>query len=89
MDIEQTLGERQKTYGDYSDVAHRSQAIKAAFRSSRRWSLLASCQRESLEMIANKLARILEGDNRHIDSWHDIAGYSQLIVKYLEEDAND
>jgi hypothetical protein len=89
MDIEATLGERQKTYGDYSDVAHRSQIIKAAFRASPKWSLLASCQRESLEMIANKLARILEGNCNHIDSWHDIAGYSQLVVKYLEPQVDD
>ena len=85
-DIDQILGERQKTYGDYSDVAHRSQVIKSAMRSSRKWNLLASCQRESLEMIANKLARILEGDARYVDSWQDIAGYSQLIVRYLEDE---
>lgn len=89
MDIETTLGERQKTYGDFSDVAHRAQSIKAALRCSRRWNMLASCQRESLEMIANKLARILEGDCNHIDSWHDIAGYSQLVVKYLEPQIED
>lgn len=85
-DIDQILGERQKTYGDYSDVAHRSQVIKSAMRSSRGWSLMASCQRESLEMIANKMARILEGDARYVDSWQDIAGYSQLIVRYLQDD---
>lgn len=84
MDIEETLGERQKTYGDFADVAHRAQCIKAAMRSSKGWNLMASCQRESLEMIANKLARILEGDQNHADSWHDIAGYAQLIVKYLD-----
>lgn len=89
MNIEETLGERQKTYGDFSDVAHRAQAIKAALRSSKRWTMLASCQRESLEMIANKLARILEGDNNHIDSWHDVAGYAQLVVNYLEYGDND
>lgn len=84
MDIEETLGERQKTYGDFTDVAHRAQTIKAAMRSSKGWNLMASCQRESLEMIANKLARILEGDKNHADSWHDIAGYAQLVVKYLD-----
>lgn len=86
MDIETTLGERQKTYGDFSDVAHRAQVIKAAIRSGGQWNKLASCQRESLEMIANKLGRILEGDMNHVDSWHDIAGYAQLVVKYLERE---
>lgn len=86
MDIETTLGERQKTYGDFADVAHRAQAIKAAVRSGRCWSLMSSCQRESLEMICNKLARIIEGDCYHVDSWHDIGGYSQLVVNWLEKD---
>lgn len=84
MDIETTLGERQKTYGDFADVAHRAQVIKAAMRAGKGWNRLTSCHREALEMIANKMARMLEGDPMHIDTAHDIAGYAQLIVKYLE-----
>lgn len=85
MDIEQTLGERQKTYGDFSDVAHRAQVIKAAMRSSKNWNRLTSCHREALEMIANKLARMLEGDPMFRDSAWDISGYAQLIVKYIDD----
>jgi len=88
MDIEATLGERQKTYGDFSDVAHRAQVIKSAMRASKGWNRLTSCHREALEMIANKLARMLEGDAMHVDTAHDIAGYAQLIVKYLERGEN-
>ena len=36
-------------------------------------------QREALEMIASKLARILNGDNNYADSYHDIGGYSKLV----------
>jgi hypothetical protein len=35
-------------------------------------------------MISNKIARIVEGDPAYIDSWHDISGYSQLVVNWLE-----
>lgn len=83
-DLEVTLGERQKTHGEFEDVAHRSQMIKAAIRSGRNWSLLSTWQRESIEMLSMKLARILEGDANNADHWHDIAGYAQLVVRHLD-----
>jgi len=84
-EINNTLAERGKIYGDYRDVAHRSQLIKTSLRSGKNWNRLVSCQRESLEMLANKLARILEGDQMHRDSWHDCVGYMQLVVQYLDD----
>jgi len=84
MNVEETLEDRQKTYGDFEDVAHRSQMIKTAIRSAKNWNRLSPSQRETLEMISNKIARIVEGDPGYIDSWHDIAGYSQLVVNWLE-----
>jgi len=86
-DLDETLEQRGKVYGDFADVSHRAQTIKAAMRASPGWPRLVSCQRESLEMIANKLGRILEGNPQYKDSWHDIAGYAQLVFRYLE--AND
>jgi len=41
--------------------------------------------REALEMILHKIARILNGNPNYADSWQDIAGYAQLIVKRLNE----
>ena len=46
---------------------------------------LSSSQWESLEMVAHKIGRILNGDPNYADSWVDIAGYAQLIVNQLEE----
>jgi sulfur carrier protein ThiS len=40
---------------------------------------------ESLDMIANKIARIVNGDPYYKDSWQDIAGYAQLIVNKLDK----
>ena len=34
-------------------------------------------------MIQHKIARILNGDLRYADSWHDIAGYATLVDKRL------
>ena len=45
---------------------------------------LKSYQRESLDMIVHKIARILNGDPNHVDSWHDIAGYATLVELELK-----
>jgi hypothetical protein len=37
-------------------------------------------QRESLDMIACKASRILNGDPNHLDSWVDIAGYATIVA---------
>jgi hypothetical protein len=34
---------------------------------------------ESLDLIANKLARIVNGDPFYDDSWHDVGGYAKLV----------
>jgi hypothetical protein len=34
-------------------------------------------------MIAHMLGRILNGDPDYADSWHDIAGYAQLVADRL------
>ena len=41
--------------------------------------------KESLEMVAHKIGRILNGDPFYHDSWHDCIGYLRLIEKRLEE----
>jgi hypothetical protein len=41
-------------------------------------------QRESLDMIAHKIARILNGNPNVHDHWHDIAGYATLVANDLK-----
>lgn len=77
-DIETTLAERGARYGDYATRAFITQQIKDAMKWSPNWSGLLPHQRETLEMIAHKIARILNGDPNYHDSWHDIAGYATL-----------
>lgn len=81
--IDETLAERGNNYGEYRDQAALSQKIKTVFMSGESYMKLTPYQHESLDMIANKLARILNGDPSYADSWHDIAGYSTLVVDEL------
>lgn len=76
--IDATLAERGARYGSYAEHAHITQAIKAAMADSSNWASLKPHQRETLEMIAHKVGRILNGDPDYHDSWHDIVGYAKL-----------
>lgn len=48
------------------------------------WHRLDPDQREALDMIASKIARILNGDPNYDDNWIDIAGYATLVAKRLQ-----
>lgn len=85
-DVKDTLQQRHQTYGDYSDQAEIAQQLKGVMRETRNWYALTSAQRESLEMTASKISRILNGDPHHADSWHDIGGYARLVEDRLHPD---
>lgn len=82
-DIEQILEERGSQYGNYVDKAAFIQEVKDLARIKSRWAALTAEQRESVDMIIHKLARILYGNPNHKDSWDDIAGYATLISKII------
>ena len=84
-DIEFILDERQKQYGNYTDVASTSQALKEVICVGENYFELPFYAKESLDMIASKVARIVNGDWKHKDSWKDIAGYAQLVLDILED----
>ena len=86
MQVNDTLNERGKRYGEFSEHAAISQNLKAIMASQPGWYDLTASQRESLEMIAHKIARILNGDPNYADNWHDIAGYATLIDLQLQGD---
>jgi len=85
MTIQKTLEEREKRYGEFRNQSYISQAIRHAMRDNDGWQDLNYLQREALEMIAHKIARILNGDPNYIDNWHDIAGYATLVENELKE----
>lgn len=73
---DQLLVEREKTHGDFKVTSSISQQIKAAF--DQYDDALVEVQREALDMIAVKIARILAGDPNYKEHWLDIAGYAEL-----------
>ena len=83
MSIEQTLAERGSRYGDFATHAGISQSLKEVMVATPQWAEMPTYQREALEMIAHKIARILNGDSNYADSWHDVAGYARLVEERL------
>lgn len=86
FDVQETLNARGARYGDFTDNARISQRIKAAiFYEEDRAANLSHVHREALEMIAQKIARILNGDPNYKDNWHDIQGYARLAEERCKE----
>ena len=83
--IQETLVERGARYGSFDAHAMITQNIKKAMVDSKNWSSLPDYMKESLDMVAHKIGRILNGDPYYDDSWVDIVGYSQLVVNILKD----
>ena len=81
--IANTLAERQRNYGDFSDNAEYAQQIKDVLRGGKSWNDMPYYMQEALDLIASKIARMLSGDPMYRDSWHDINGYSFLVEQRL------
>lgn len=88
MSIDKVLNERGSRYGDFADVATVSQDLQHVLFCAADQKL-ADDQREAIQMICSKLARIVCGDHNYADSWTDIAGYATLIEKRLLGGQND
>ena len=84
--IDKTLIERGSRYGKFADHATVTQRLKNVMHNSPNWTegKLTDAQKESLEMMAHKIGRILNGDPNYDDSWIDIEGYAKLITKQLQ-----
>ena len=85
MEVNDTLSKREGQYGQYKVVSQISQDIKKIMRQSPNYYTMPDYARESLDMIANKMARILNGNYYLNDSWHDIGGYAALVVMTNED----
>ena len=85
MTLEETLTERGGRYGPFSEHARVAMTLKDAVRGElrRRNKALADDQIHALDVIFDKVARIVNGDPDYIDNWHDIAGYATLVERRL------
>ena len=84
-DLDGILAERGVRYGSFASQAAFSQYLKDTLRKHKNYDELMYSQKEALEMIMHKISRILNGDPNYDDSWRDIAGYAELIVKELNK----
>lgn len=82
------LEERQETHGAFTWVAETSQELKEYFRNKADWYNLTNVQREALDNIAQKTARIFAGNPNFADHWVDIQGYAKLAEKEIRKGEN-
>ena len=78
------LEERGGEYGLFSEHAKITQGLKVTVRSWDGWARMLPCHREAIEMILHKIGRILNGNPMNRDSWADIAGYAELVVREID-----
>ena len=85
QDIAATLEERGKRYGDFMGHAQITVQLLQVVSDSmlQKGNTLEADQFEALHMIFHKIGRIVNGDPNYADSWHDIAGYAQLVADRL------
>lgn len=62
LSVEEILEARGKEYGDFVEHARITQNIKTAYKDSPNWNSLTPAMKESLEMNAHKVGRILNGN---------------------------
>ena len=84
--VKEMLAGREERYGAFENNARTSQDLKDVMQERSGWDGLQADQREALEMIQHKVARILNGDPNYADNWVDIAGYATLVANRLEKE---
>lgn len=79
MSIEKTLAERGERYGSFEHHALIAQNLQDVMRNTDGWKNLDADQKQALTVIADKIARMLNGNPEYRDNWHDIVGYAKLV----------
>lgn len=84
--VDAILDQRHQTYGKFIQLAEIAVELREVItlHLSLRQKTLAPDQEEALMLISSKIARIINGDSDHIDSWRDIAGYATLVADRLD-----
>ena len=73
---------RDMQHGGMEAVGAIEQSIKDVMRSGRNWSKLTPGSRSALDMVAQKIARILSGADPHdTQHWEDLAGYPEAAMR--------
>ena len=85
--VEDTLRQRGERYGDFTNHASICQGLKRVMVDDcdSGWPNLSDDKKQALEVIVDKIARILSGDPEYRDNWHDIQGYAKLAEDRCQE----
>ena len=78
--VEEVIQDRRQTHGNFRDNARLSQMLKATMRATVSWEYLDDVEKESLDMIALKISRVLSGQSLEKQHWEDIEGYAHLAL---------
>ncbi len=78
---------RGSVYGPFLHNAIIAQKLKEVMRAipdpeneGMRWDSLPFDVRESLDLIALKVSRIITGAHEYLDNWDDIGGYAKIVA---------
>lgn len=82
--LNEVLAARGSNYGTFMDNATHAQVLKDLIRTMPKYKALEMDQREALDNILQKIARMLNGKPEYADNWVDIAGYATLVVNRLQ-----
>lgn len=81
--VDQVISTQERVCGDFSLDAGMSQRLKAMLRGGENWHRLNAVEREALERMCGKLARIMTGNPHYKEHWDGIAGYARLVAQRL------
>lgn len=77
--VDATLADRGQSYGEYADGTVIAMDLYERTQRTPGYANMTAGQRYAIFMFCAKMARLLNGDPNHKDSWHDIAGYATLV----------
>lgn len=83
--IDNILEERGARYGTFARHAEIAQHLKGLIFAYKNKDEYEYDQIQAMEVICDKLARIINGDHYYVDSWRDIEGYAKLVADRLEK----
>ena len=86
MTIETILAERGASYGEYADGTDIAMCLFGIVQNCVKYDEMTNPEQYAMFMFCAKMARLLNGDPHHVDSWNDIAGYATCVVNTLTGD---
>lgn len=90
IEISNILEIRKNNYGGFKANAEFTQSIIAVCNKYTSYNDFEDvCIKETIHMIAHKIARIICGDYFYKDSYIDIIGYSKICIDELDCNTND